>query len=102
MAGDPEFMFNVEAGRVCREIPFVVADRGLHAFGFDKLPKRGCANPAHELEEAVELSDRLVFLGERPARIVLEREPLVARSQRDRTTVSTLARQLTAKVVLRR
>ena len=63
--------------------------------------KVGILLVTHDLEEAVEVSYRLVFLGERPARVVLEQELLVPRSQRDRTMVSTLARQLSTKVVVR-
>jgi NitT/TauT family transport system ATP-binding protein len=41
----------------------------------------------HDLEEAVELSDRLIFLGGKPARVVLEKELSIPRNYRDHSTV---------------
>jgi len=60
--------------------------------------KVGIVLVTHDLDEAVELSDRLLFLGERSARVILEREVSVPRSQRDRRTVSALAEELAALV----
>jgi NitT/TauT family transport system ATP-binding protein len=44
----------------------------------------------HNLEEAVQLTDRLVFLGGRPARIVAERQLAVPRGQRDQNAVAAM------------
>jgi ABC-type nitrate/sulfonate/bicarbonate transport system ATPase subunit len=63
--------------------------------------KIGILLVTHDLDEAVELSDRVLFLGGRPARAVLEREVSVPRSQRDRKTVSALAGELAAQVAQR-
>jgi NitT/TauT family transport system ATP-binding protein len=47
----------------------------------------------HDLAEAIELSDRLLLLGGKPAHIVLEKEMSVPRSRRDRGAVTTLAEE---------
>ncbi len=51
----------------------------------------------HAVGEAVELSDRLLFLGGKPARIVLERELSIPRNRRDRGTVSALVEEIAAQ-----
>jgi ABC-type nitrate/sulfonate/bicarbonate transport system ATPase subunit len=48
----------------------------------------------HDLEEAAELSDRLLFLAGKPARIVLEKELSIPRRQRDRKTVTALVDEI--------
>jgi ABC-type nitrate/sulfonate/bicarbonate transport system ATPase subunit len=63
--------------------------------------KVGILLVTHDLNEAVELSDRLLFLGERSRRVVLEEEVPIPRNQRDRKTVSALAEELAALVVQR-
>lgn len=51
----------------------------------------------HAVGEAVELSDRLLFLGGKPARIVLEKELSIPRNLRDRHTVSALVEEIAAQ-----
>jgi ABC-type nitrate/sulfonate/bicarbonate transport system ATPase subunit len=51
----------------------------------------------HAVGEAVELSDRLLFLGGKPARIVLEKELSIPRNLRDRGTVSALVEEVAAQ-----
>jgi NitT/TauT family transport system ATP-binding protein len=58
--------------------------------------KVGILLVTHDLDEAVELSDRLLFLGERSRRVVFEREVAIPRSLRDSRTVSELAAELAA------
>jgi len=61
--------------------------------------KVGVLLVTHDLNEAVELSDRLLFLGEQSRRVVREEEVPIPRHQRDRKTVSALAEELAALVV---
>jgi len=63
--------------------------------------KVGVLLVTHDLNEAVELSDRLLFLGEQSRRVVLEEEVPIPRHQRDRKTVSALAEELAALAVQR-
>lgn len=63
--------------------------------------KVGILLVTHDLEEAAELSDRLLFLGERPALAIFEREISVPRNRRDRSMISALAGELTALVAHR-
>ena len=55
--------------------------------------KVGILLVTHDLAEAIELSDRLLLLGGKPAHIVLEKEMSVPRSRRDRSAVITLAEE---------
>jgi NitT/TauT family transport system ATP-binding protein len=55
--------------------------------------KVGILLVTHDLAEAIELSDRLLLLGGKPAHIVLEKEMSVPRSRRDRSAVATLAEE---------
>jgi NitT/TauT family transport system ATP-binding protein len=55
--------------------------------------KIGILLVTHDLAEAIELSDRLLLLGGKPAQIVLEKEMSVPRSRRDRRAVTTLAEE---------
>jgi ABC-type nitrate/sulfonate/bicarbonate transport system ATPase subunit len=50
----------------------------------------------HDLEDAVELADRLFFLSERPARIILERTLSVPRGERSRELVVSISAELRA------
>jgi ABC-type nitrate/sulfonate/bicarbonate transport system ATPase subunit len=52
----------------------------------------------HDLEEAVELSDRLVFLGGKPARVILEETLPIPRTHRDRGTVAALVEEIRRKM----
>lgn len=49
----------------------------------------------HHLEEAVELADRLFFLSDRPARIVLEKA-LPARGTRDKDVIAAISKEIRA------
>jgi ABC-type nitrate/sulfonate/bicarbonate transport system ATPase subunit len=55
--------------------------------------KIGILLVTHDVAEAIELSDRLLLLGGKPAHIVLEKEMSVPRNRRDRSTVTTLAEE---------
>ena len=59
--------------------------------------KLGILLVTHDLGEAIELSDRLLFLGGKPASVVLERELTMPRSRRDRRTVAALAEEIAAQ-----
>jgi len=59
--------------------------------------KLGILLVTHDLGEAIELSDRLLFLGGKPASVVLERELSMPRSRRDRRTVAALAEEIAAQ-----
>jgi ABC-type nitrate/sulfonate/bicarbonate transport system ATPase subunit len=59
--------------------------------------KVGILLATHDLAEAVELSDRLLFLGGKPARVILERRLSILRSHRDRNTVSALVEEIRAQ-----
>jgi ABC-type nitrate/sulfonate/bicarbonate transport system ATPase subunit len=48
----------------------------------------------HDLEEAVELSDRMLFLDGKPARVILEKELSIPRSHRDRGTVAAFVEEI--------
>ena len=48
----------------------------------------------HDLEDAVELADRLFFLSERPARIILERALSVPRGERSKELVASISAEL--------
>jgi ABC-type nitrate/sulfonate/bicarbonate transport system ATPase subunit len=50
----------------------------------------------HDLEDAVELADRLFFLSERPARIVLERTLPVPRGERSKELIASTSAELRA------
>jgi ABC-type nitrate/sulfonate/bicarbonate transport system ATPase subunit len=50
----------------------------------------------HDLGEAIELSDRVLFLGGQPARIVQERAVTLPQGRRDRDAVAELVRQFSA------
>ena len=63
--------------------------------------KVGILLVTHDLAEAVELSDRVIFFGERSARVIFEREISVPRIRRDGSMVSALAGEL-AEVLARR
>jgi NitT/TauT family transport system ATP-binding protein len=55
--------------------------------------KTGILLVTHDVAEAIELSDRLLLLGGKPAHVVLEKEMSVPRSRRDRNAVTTLAEE---------
>jgi NitT/TauT family transport system ATP-binding protein len=59
--------------------------------------KVGILLATHDLAEAVELSDRLLFLGGKPARVILERRLSIPRIHRDRNTVSALVEEIRAQ-----
>jgi ABC-type nitrate/sulfonate/bicarbonate transport system ATPase subunit len=48
----------------------------------------------HDLEDAVELADRLFFLSERPTRIILEQTPSVPRGERSKELVASISAEL--------
>jgi len=48
----------------------------------------------HDLDEAVELSDRLVFLGGKPARAILEKEISIPRIDRSRGAVQAIVEEI--------
>jgi ABC-type nitrate/sulfonate/bicarbonate transport system ATPase subunit len=50
----------------------------------------------HDLEDAVELADRLFFLSERPARVILERTLSVPRGERSKELVVSISAELRA------
>jgi ABC-type nitrate/sulfonate/bicarbonate transport system ATPase subunit len=50
----------------------------------------------HDLEDAVELADRLFFLSERPTRIILEQTPPVPRGERSKELVASISAELRA------
>jgi NitT/TauT family transport system ATP-binding protein len=56
--------------------------------------KVGILLATHDLEEAVELSDRLIFLGGRPARVTLEQQLSMPRGHRDRSTTAAIVEQI--------
>jgi ABC-type nitrate/sulfonate/bicarbonate transport system ATPase subunit len=56
--------------------------------------KVGILLATHDLEEAVELSDRLIFLSGKPARVVLEKQLSTPRGHRDRATVAALVEEI--------
>jgi len=56
--------------------------------------KVGILLATHDLGEAVELSDRLLFLGGKPARTILEKELSIPRNHRDRSTVAALVEEI--------
>jgi len=62
--------------------------------------KLGILLVTHDLSEAIELSDRLLFLGGKPACVVLEKELSMPRSRRDRRTVAALAEEIAAQANL--
>jgi ABC-type nitrate/sulfonate/bicarbonate transport system ATPase subunit len=63
--------------------------------------KLGILLVTHDLAEAIELSDRLLFLGGKPACVVLERELSMPRSRRDRRTVAALAEEIAGQTYAR-
>ena len=54
----------------------------------------------HHLEEAVELADRLFFLSDRPARIILERPLPPPRGTRSKELIALIAAEMRASVAL--
>jgi len=50
----------------------------------------------HHLEEAVQLADRLFFLTDRPAHIILERSVLPPRGTRSKEVVASIAEEMRA------
>jgi NitT/TauT family transport system ATP-binding protein len=59
--------------------------------------KVGILLATHDLEEAAELSDRMLFLAGKPARVVLEKELSIPRSRRDRNAVMVLVDEIRAQ-----
>jgi ABC-type nitrate/sulfonate/bicarbonate transport system ATPase subunit len=80
--------------------PFVSLDEAVAARLRDELlalttrTKVTTLFVTHDLEDAVELADRLFFLSERPARIILERTPSVPRGERSKEFVASLSAEL--------
>jgi NitT/TauT family transport system ATP-binding protein len=64
----------------------------LRAIADDR--KVGIVLATHDLAEAVELSDLLLFLGGKPARTVLEKDLTIPRSHRDRSIVTALVEEI--------
>jgi ABC-type nitrate/sulfonate/bicarbonate transport system ATPase subunit len=60
--------------------------------------KLGILLVTHDLAEAIELSDRLLFLGGKPACVVLERELSMPRNRRDRRTVAALVDEIAGQM----
>jgi ABC-type nitrate/sulfonate/bicarbonate transport system ATPase subunit len=56
--------------------------------------KVGIVLATHDLAEAVELSDRLLFLGGKPARTTLEKDLSIPRSRRERNIVAALVEEI--------
>jgi ABC-type nitrate/sulfonate/bicarbonate transport system ATPase subunit len=52
----------------------------------------------HHLEEAVELADRLFFLSDRPARIILERLLPLPRGTRSKDAIASISAEMRALV----
>jgi len=88
--------------------PLVSLDDAVAARVHDELRmvadsgKVGVLLVTHDLTEAVELSDRVLFFGERSARGFFEREILVPRIRRDRGMVFALAGELATLVAHRK
>ncbi len=80
--------------------PFVSLDEAVAARLRDELlalttrTKVTTLFVTHDLEDAVELADRLFFLSERPARIILERTPSVPRGERSKEFVASISAEL--------
>jgi ABC-type nitrate/sulfonate/bicarbonate transport system ATPase subunit len=56
--------------------------------------KVGILLATHDLAEAVELSDRLLFLGGKPARTILEKQLSIPRTHRDRNIVAAIVEEI--------
>ncbi|HVX75613.1 MAG TPA: ATP-binding cassette domain-containing protein [Bradyrhizobium sp.] len=87
--------------------PFVSLDEAVAARLRDELlalttrTKVTTLLVTHDLEDAVELADRLFFLSERPTRIILERTLPPPRGQRSKELIASISaelRALTARV----
>jgi ABC-type nitrate/sulfonate/bicarbonate transport system ATPase subunit len=48
----------------------------------------------HRLEEAVQLADRLFFLSDRPAHIILEKALLLPRKARSKDVIASISEEL--------
>lgn len=82
--------------------PFVSLDEAVAARLRDELlalttrTKVTTLFVTHDLEDAVELADRLFFLSERPAQIILERTLSVPRGERSKELVASISAELRA------
>jgi ABC-type nitrate/sulfonate/bicarbonate transport system ATPase subunit len=80
--------------------PFVSLDEAVAARLRDELlaltirTKVTTLFVTHDLEDAVELADRLFFLSERPARIILERTLSAPRGMRSKELVASISAEL--------
>ena len=83
--------------------PFVSLDEAVAARLRDELQalttrtKVTTIFVTHDLEDAVELADRLFFLSERPARIMFERTLSVPRGERSKELVASISAELRAR-----